>query len=561
MNKIILFIKECLINFFKFKNINNVENINKIIIGKPRISSHGDFYTNIAFLIYKDIDMKLVDLTNEIKDYLLKNYGEHFIDINIIAGFINFSVSNKLFKKIILDVLKLKDTYGKSPKSNILYNLEMISANPTGPLHLGHGRNAFIAESVSKILEYNGHKVIKEYYVNDFGNQINNLALTVYYYYLRFAKKISSDVPLPKICYVGDWYLDLAKDIYKKYGNKFVTDSFDSNGIVDENNNTFFRKTSVEYFLKLIKAQLADFGIKIDHFSYESDFYKNKKIENILTLLEKNNVIYTIDGAVWLSSQKFGDDKDRVLIKSDKTYTYLLPDIASHYDRILRTKANKFIDFFGADHHGYIDRLSIALSLLGFDKEIFNFQIIQMVKVINNDKIQKMSKRSGNVILLKDLLEIFTVSVIKYIFCSKSKTVHLNFDFEKLIQNNENNPVFYAQYASARCSNIIKKFGNSFEKTENFDLLTHAKEKELILAMDSFNKIIQEAANNFAPYIICDYIQKMTKIFHSYYNLVRIIDNNNYQLSAQRLMLVKAFSQVLKNAFDIIGVEFKEKMY
>ncbi len=567
MNTIIFFIKKCITDYVNSKEFLNEKNIEKIIVNKIKIKNQGDFTTNFAFLFYKKSGKSLLEFANDVKNYCIKKYFTYFSKIEVSKGFINFYITNVFFDKILIDILNLKKDFGKSSAKNIKYNIEMISANPTGLLHLGHGRNAFIADSLSKILEYDGYKITKEYYVNDAGNQINILALTVYIQYLKLNKKISDDYILPNECYKGQIYESLAKDIFIKYKDKFVIlndEPIKNKKINDEKINIFFRKTSVDYFLNIIKKQLFNLDIHIDNYIFESKFYEKKYIDNILNSLKKRNVIYEKDLAIWLKTSEYGDEKDRVLIKSDGSYTYLLPDIAAHYDRMNRTKNDKFIDFFGADHHGYINRLLIALSLLSDKKDLFDIQIIQMVKLINNDKVKKMSKRAGNVIWLKDLLEIFEPSIVKYIFCSKSKSVHLNFDFDKLIQNNENNPVFYAQYAAVRCFNILEKAKKSNLKINyevKTNLLTNSKEIQLIIEMDLFNNVIKDAAKNYEPHIICDYIQRITKIFHSYYNSQWIVNSKNIPLSEQRILLIKTFSQVLKNCFDIIGIKFKQKMY
>lgn len=562
MNNNVLLIKKIIKNYLDFKKINNDNQkiiFNGLIIDSSKNKKFGHLSTNLVFLLIRFFKTDLNTIATNFKKYVLKNYKKYFNDVTNIKGFTNFTFSFMQVIKIIADIKKYKENYGKSVPNDKVYNIEMVSANPTGFLHLGHARNACIADSLVKILEFNGHKVVKEYYVNNAGKQINILALTVFCYYLKICKvKVFS---LPEECYKGEIYNKLASIIFEKYGNKFIHAKFSCFKILDEKINNYFKEFSWNYFLSEIKKQLLILGISIDHYIYESDFYKNGTILKILNIYKKNNYIYKKNGAIFLKSKDYGDDKDRVLIKSDTSYTYLLPDIAGHYSRILRNKNTKLIDFFGADHHGYIDRLKIALKLLDFNN-ILDIEIIQMVKVIFNNQEQKMSKRKGTAIWLKDLIDQFGKSVVRYILISKSQSSHINFDIKQLSNNNENNPVFYVQYATARCFNILKKAKElNLKSVKSLQFLNNSETIEILNELDLFNSFIKKAANNRSPHIICDYTYNLSKKFHSYYNKYKIINFNNLEQTAQNLEIIKAVNQVLLNCFMIIGIEYKERMY
>ena len=564
MKNNMLLIKKIIKNYLNFKKINSEEQkkISKqLIIESPKNKEFGHLSTNLLFLLIKILKLKLNIIGEDFRSYILKNYKNFFDNITIIKGFTNFYFSFKQLIQVIENINNFKDLYGESKKNNEIYNIELVSANPTGFLHLGHARNACIADSLVRILQFNGSKVIKEYYVNNAGNQINILALTVFLYYLKICKVKISDIP--EDCYKGEIYNELAKNIYNNYGNEFINVKYSNKELIilDKKTNDYFKEYSWKYFLKQIKKQLLLLDISIDHFIYESDFYKNGLILEILNMYKKNNYTFEKEGAIFLKTEDYGDDKNRVLIKSDGSYTYLVPDIAGHYERILRNPNSKLIDFFGGDHHGYIDRLKISLKLLGF-KDVLDIEIIQMVKVIFNNQEQKMSKRKGTAIWLRDLINQFGKSLVRYILTSKSQSSHINFDIEQLSKNNENNPVFYIQYATARCFNILKKAKKlNLKPVESFEYINNIDALNILNELDLFNSFIEKAALNKAPNIICDYIYNLSKKFHSYYNKYKIIDLKNLKKTAQSVELIKSINQVLLNSFKLIGIDYKEKMY
>ncbi len=548
-----------IINEYLKENKIDLKILNNIVIDKPKNKNHGHISTNLAFVICKILKQKPNMIANNFSEYVKNNFSKYFLRIEPISGFVNFDIKNDYAIIAIDDVLRLKDDYGKSNKKNILYEIEYVSANPTGYLHLGHTRNGCIADSMAKIFKFAGYNVYKEYYTNDAGNQINNLAVTIYYYYLVICGK--KNIEFPKECYQGQIYEDYANELYKKYGNKFSNSRIVDNKIEDSKINDFFSSNGIKHFMKIIMDQLKEIDIEFDNIIYESDFYKNGKIDETIKILKDNNNAYEKDGALWINSKKYGDDKDRVIIKSDGSYTYLLPDLANHHDKIIRTKADKLINYWGADHHSYVKRMIISLSLLGHPKDILDVEIIQMVRVVKNNKEVKMSKRKNTAIWLRDLIDRFGKSVIRYTMSSQSQTVHVNFDLEKLSKNNENNPVFYIQYATARCSNVLKKAKEFYKKPKDYKLLIDKKELELLVEIDLLNKLIEDSSRNRAVNLVCDYTKSLAKIFHSYYNKVRIIDLKNIELSNQRIDLVRSIDQVFRNLFKLIGIDYKEKMY
>ncbi len=527
-----------------------------ILIERPKLIQNADFATNFALINSKLNKLNPIELAQLIVEEVKDN--EIFENVEFIKpGFINFRVNNSLLNEVIKMVIKEGHNFGKSKSKGKKYNLEIVSANPTGYLHVGHARNGSIGDSVARILRFAGYDVETEYYVNDAGNQINISAATLFYHYKEMQ---GLSVDKPEEIYGGEMYKEVAQIFINEYKDKFKDISIVNNKIDNEEVNNLFKQKSIVFFMKEIKNQMNSLGVTINHFSSEAKMYQNNSINKIIKKYNELGATYEKDNALWLKTTEFGDDKDRVLKKGDGSFTYITPDIASHSDRIDRTKANKYINFWGGDHHGYITRLKAGLALLGYDFNLIDIDMIQMVRLMKDGQEYKMSKRKGTAVWLIDLLEMVGKDCIRYTLVSKTPSSHMDFDLDLALEKNSTNPVYYAQYATARCNKIISSFKNlklEINKSIEFE---NQKEKEIIILLDSFNSILEYSASSRLPNIICDFIQSLSKYFHSYYAETKILDDENISLTNQRVLLIKSVYQVLSNAFNLIGIDVKNSM-
>lgn len=557
MNTNVKLIEEFLQQYLKVHNLTK-----EVMVEKPRQEGFGHLSTNLTLLLAKDLKKAPNKIAAEIIAFIEKNNKPYFKKIEIAgAGFINFTLADEQLQHVISDVLKLQTKYGHSYPKNFIYNLEIVSANPTGFLHIGHARNGAIGDSVARILRAAGYKVQTEYYVNDAGNQINNLAVTVFVSYLNLLGKKTE---LPPEAYRGDMYDEVAQYFVDKYQNKFIDVTFDEDyKLSDPEVHEMFRKKSVDLFLDIIKEQLKLFRVEIEHYSSEASMYEGGKIQSTLAQYAKLNKTYQLDGALWLKTTDFGDDKDRVLVKSNGDLTYITPDLASHNERLMRSKADKLVNFWGGDHHGYIIRMLAGLQLLGYKKDILDIDMIQMVRLIKDGAEYKMSKRKGTAVWLIDLIEEIGVDPIRYMLVSKSAQSHMDLDIGVLKEHSSKNPVYYAQYATARCNSVLQQAKVNDIKVDDvktFELLTSQKELDLLNDIDLFNRCIEGAAKLRQPHLICDYLQNIARQFHSYYNESKVINLDNLELTKQRLVFIKVIYQILANAFNLLGVNVIEQM-
>ncbi|WP_338971755.1 arginine--tRNA ligase [Spiroplasma endosymbiont of Panorpa germanica] len=528
------------------------------VIENPRNETNGHFSTNVALAAAKQLRKKPQDIAAQVADKLLAS--KKFESVSVAGpGFININLKQEQIAKVVEEVLKSKEKFGSGPKKNFTYNLELVSANPTGYLHVGHARNGAIGDSVAKILSFAGFNVQTEYYTNDAGNQINILAITVFVHYL---KELGVNAQLPEDSYSGEAYEFVAKQFVAEYGDKFKNISYEDKKINDDEVMELFKTKSTKFFLDIIKKQLNDFGVEIEHYTSEKAMYDEKQIEKMLESYKKMGATYEKDGALWLKTTQFNDDKDRVLTKSSGDYTYITPDLATHQERLLRSKADKLVNFWGGDHHGYIVRMQAGLSLLGAPSDCLDIDMIQMVRLVKDGKEYKMSKRRGTAVWLIDLLELVGKDSLRYMLSSKTASSHMDFDLDIVAKKNSSNPVYYAKYATARSFKVLKQAEENKipQAKDDFGLLTSEKEIQIMLTLDKFTKTVEYAAKERAPHIICDYVQTLVRQFHSYYSESKIVDTENKPLSSQRTALVKSVYQVLSNAFKLIGINVVNEM-
>ena len=542
-DKLINLIKEALKNKFNLENKDNL-----IMIETPKEKKFGDYSTNIAMRLAKELHDNPFNIATSLKEELEKDELVKQVDV-IRPGFINFFIKEDSLSKVIKNVITLDKDFGRSDLNkgkNVM--VEYVSANPTGDLHLGHARGAAYGDSLTRILSFSGYDVLREFYVNDAGNQIAVLANSLFE---RYKEALGLPFDIEKIGYQGKDVKILANKIKDEDGDKWIHEN-------EEDALRYFKDLGTELELDKIKRDLDLYRVNFDHYQSERELYRTGKVEKGLEALKKSGYTYEDGGALWLKTTEFNDDKDRVLVKSDGCLTYLTPDVSYHKDKFDRGYTH-LIDILGADHHGYIARIKASMKILGYNPDELEILIIQIVRLMEDGKEVKMSKRTGNAITIRELCEDVGVDVARYFFLSKPRESHFDFDLTLARKQSSDNPVYYIQYAYARMVSILNK-DSSFEVKDTYSLLTNPKELELMKLMDGFKKEIEEISESKEVNKLCNYIYKFAQTFHSYYNDSIIIDDKNVELTKERLALIKACSIVLKNALNLIGIEAKEKM-
>jgi arginyl-tRNA synthetase len=526
--------------------------IPNVILEVPKEKSHGDYSTNMAMQLAR-VAKKAPRM---IAEELIKSFDKTKASIDKIEiagpGFINFYMDNSYLTNLIPTVLKAGEKYGETTVgNNTKIQVEFVSANPTGDLHLGHARGAAVGDSLSNILAKAGYDVSREYYINDAGNQINNLALSVE---ARYFQALGLEKDMPEDGYHGEDIIGIGKRLAEEFGDKYVH--------VDEAERfDVFREYGLKYEMEKLKKDLEDFRVSFDVWFSETSLYHNGKIDNALQALRDNGYIYKKDGATWFRSTDLGDDKDRVLIKQDGSYTYLTPDIAYHKDKLERG-FEKLINIWGADHHGYIPRMKAAIQALGY-QDALEVEIIQLVHLYKNGEKMKMSKRTGKAVTMRDLVEEVGLDGVRYFFAMRSADTHMDFDLDLAVSQSNENPVYYAQYAHARISSILRQGEEQYISfDENIDLtqISAEKEIEVLKKIGEFPLAVSEAAEKRMPHRITNYIFELASSFHSFYNAEKVLDVENTERTKARLALIKAVQITLKNALSLIGVSAPEKM-
>ncbi len=528
----------------------------KVSVEKTKNPQFGDFTTNVALSIGLKKERVLV-FADKIAQRLKKN-TRMFKDVNVVQpGFINIRLSHYLVSDVIKDILKQKDNYGFQKPNGKTYQIEFVSANPTGLLHIGHARNAAIGDTLANILEANGYKTIREYYINDAGNQIEKLALSVL---IRYFQIFGKSFNLPEDSYHGEEILEVANALKKEYGEKFLNLTFNDQSILAFNDEELKKKEEIKdfskkYLLVIIDDHLKQFGVNMDIWFPESILYKENLIDVALNKIKAHT--FEKENALWLKTSELGDDKDRVLIKSDKTYTYFLPDIAYHILKMSRGY-DKSINIWGSDHKSYADRMKIAMKLAGFNPDDLVILIMQMVRLIKNGEEFKMSKRTGNSLTLKDLLIAIGKDAARWYLVSQPTSTHLEIDVDKVLSQNNNNPLYYVQYAYARINQILAKA--EYKVPESFKLLNDPLEHELVTLMSIYENTLNKISENFEVNILTLYLTNLAKAFHAFYAQFKVIDNDNVKISAQRYYLVKCVQQIIGSGLRLLGIKPMEKM-
>lgn len=545
-------------NYFQ-KNLPDISFPEKIDVSLQvtRDPRHGDLTSNIAMRLASSTslspDVLGKGIVAEFKTQLPQTGLSVFLSsIEMKGGFINFHLSDEYYRRVLASIELQKKRFGQSDEGRCeRVNLEFVSANPTGPLTIAHGRQAAIGDALSRILRFNGFQVTNEYYLNDVGRQIALLGKSVE---TRHRNLLGEDDLMPEDGYMGDYIVEIAKKIQAERGEKLLEKNAET--------TLFFRNYAVKYMMKLIRDDLADFGVVFEVETSQGSLEKRKEVEKVLNLLEKAGYIYEDDGAKWFASTRFGDDKDRVVVKSDGSYTYLAPDIAYHLDKY-RRKFARLIDLLGPDHHGYIKRMKSAVQALGYDAKSLDILIVQLVTLLRGQETVSMSTRKGEFISLREIIDEIGKDVARFYFLSRRLDSHLDLDIELAKKESQDNPVFYIQYAHARiCS--IKKYSRKnrrhlfFQKTR-LDLLTSKEEKELIRKLGKFPFAVKASADMLEPNKLVVYLNELARLFHSFYTECRVV-SGDIALSKARLFLVECVRIVLANGLGLLNITLPEKM-
>ena len=516
---------------------------NKIIVEIPKDSKHGDYSTNVSLLLPKLLHKNPIEIANLIKNTIKTDI---FDKIEIASpGFINFYLTKERLYQELNTIITQNKNYGKNNiGNNLKINIEYVSANPTGILHIGHGRGATYGDNLSRIMSFCGYEVTREYYINDAGNQMNNLGISIKE---RYKEQCGLDFSIPEDGYHGKEIIKIAKLIYEEYKDAKLSADI-----------SYFRKKGLEILMHQIKIDLDRFRVNFDVFTSEQSLYDKGLVENVLSKFKTQNNCYIQDDALWLKTSDYGDEKDRVIVKSDGNYTYLLPDIAYHVNKINRG-FDKLIDVLGADHHGYINRLKASLEILGYDSSILDINILQMVRLLKDGEEIKISKRTGKTITLNDLIDEVGINATRYFFASKSLDTQIDFDLSLAIKNSNENPVYYIEYANSRISSIIKNYSKKIELKEKYETIKSPLAYTIMNKLMQFTDIVITAAEKQQPHIICTYVYELATLFHSYYSTEKFITEDEIYTN-ERIILLSAIKIVINNSLNLIGIIPREKM-
>ena len=530
----------------------------KIELDAPKDYKHGDLTTNVAMRLAKNFSLNAVKLANLIKDELANLFkdnrlGRYVNKIEISPpGFINIWFNKEYFYSILSEIVKTKAAFGKNKLGeHKAINIEFVSANPTGPLTVAHGRQAAVGDALGRILEFSGYRVSREYFINDVGTQVGLLGKSIFARYLEI-NGITSKVP--EDGYHGEYIKVVAEKLRKKYGKGLTEQS--------AKNLELISQFGVKSILRTIEADLCKFGVYFDKW-FSQQTLSRKTVEKVLRKLEAKGYVYKKDGATWFKSTAFKDDKDRVVVKSDGSFTYLAPDIAYHLNKYNR-RFHGLIDIWGPDHHGYIPRLKASIQALGYDRKSISILIVQLATLFRDGVSLSMSTRKGEFITLREVIDEVGCDVAKFFFLMRKLDSHLDFDLEVAKKNSLDNPVYYIQYAHARISSILdfgKNLKNKLKSMKyNPELLNQPEELLLMRMLSQFPLIVEASAKTLEPYRVVDYLNELAKVFHNFYTKHRVVSKADLSTTKARLALVNGIKVVLANGLGLLGISFPERM-
>lgn len=519
-----------------------------------RDPAHGDLAVNVAFKMAGLLRQKPAVIAAEFMKALETQNAEipsSSVDRMVIAGggFINFYLKKGSFGQVLLDVLKQGRDYGKSEYGKgkkVL--LEYVSANPTGPLTIAHGRQAAIGDSLYRILKATGHETDAEYYLNDGGRQMNLLGKSLW---ARYCQELQLEVPLPEDGYQGDYLIGMAKKLVQEKRDSLLKEP-------EEKAWDFCRVYACEEMMASIRKDLQDFRVEFDHYFSEQTLYKKNSVQKCLEFLQEKGFLYEQDGALWFRSTDFGDDKDRVIRKTTGEYTYLAPDIAYHRYKFDRGY-NKLVDFLGPDHHGYINRIKASCQALGYDSKQIEIRIVQLSTLFRNGQPVRMSTRAGEFVTLRELMDEVGIDATRYFFVMRKVESHLDFDLDLAKEKSQENPVYYLQYAHARISSILRFAEREVTPKVNLELLAAEEEMNLIKFISDFPKALVQASEFLEPYRLTDYLHDLAMCFHKFYSAHRVVTDDE-ELTKARLLLAEAARITLGNGLGLLGISRPESM-
>jgi len=561
-----------LLSLKKKKIIDFPGDIKNLTVEIPPKEQTSDMSCNVAMLLSKYNNKTPIDLADKLKEHFKKDFNEFQEVKSARPGFLNFSFKSEFWKKYIFEILKQDSKFGIDKSKKLNYNLEFVSANPTGPMHVGHCRGAVLGDVIGNLLKFNGNKVHKEYYVNDYGVQIKKFVQSVYYRILEIRE--NKKFPDDKDLYPGDYIIEIAEKILREKKIKNFSN-------FDKIYNSL-SKESLDLSIKLIKKNLKDLGIKHDIFVKESQLIKKKLVTKVIDKLKKKNHVYTgkleaprgesekdwkSKNLLLFRSTKFGDDADRVIQKEDKSWTYFASDIAYHSFKIDRN-FDVLINILGADHAGYVKRIKAAVKAISNSKVELICKVSQLVKLFKEGKPFKMSKRKGDYITAEDLLNEVGKDSVRFIMLNRSNDVELDFDFQKVTEKSKENPVFYVQYAYARINSIFRLINLDIDKyriNKDFDLDLNSHELEILRKISEWPKCVEMSYKKLEPHRIPYYLYDLSTLFHSYWNMGK--ENKSYRFIQEgkiknysRLTLLKALTIVIQNGMLILGVSIPKSM-
>ena len=555
---------------------------NDIKIEYGRDPAHGDFASNIAMVLAKSCKCAPRELANKISQNLPRS---SLIKHTEIAGpgFINFFLNQDSYKSVILDILKNGDLYGNSDiGGNKLTLVEFVSANPTGPLHIGHGRGAAYGAAICNLLKKIGFNVHCEYYVNDSGRQVDILTVSVW---LRYLQQFEEKIPFPEIAYKGNYIIDIAVDLKNKFKKEFITPHKDIQNILNEKEDadrnidklikhclnvlgdkkySLISETSLESILLSIKNDLSHFGVEFDNWYSENSLTKNDTVNKCIAKLDDGSWVYDKDNAKWFCSSKLGDEKDRVLVRENGQTTYFASDIAYHVSKFERGY-KKIINIWGADHHGYIARIVASVKALDYPPEAIKVLLVQFAALFRGKEKLQMSTRSGEFITLKELVKEVGKDAARFFYIQRKNEQHLDFDLELAKSESNDNPVYYIQYAHARICSVFRQMnekGYSFIKSEelsDLSVLSDPHEIKLLTSLARYPDVIENSAISFEPHQLAYYLKELANDFHTYYNASKFLVDDNLIRNA-RLSLILSTKQVIKDGLSLLGVSSPEEM-
>ncbi|UCD24607.1 MAG: arginine--tRNA ligase [Gemmatimonadota bacterium] len=524
-----------------------------ITLERPAESSHGDLATNVAMQIAKRLRRKPRELAEEVVARL--DLSSAAISHAEIAGpgFINFWLAGSVLSEVLCDVLHRGENYGRSQEGiGRKVNVEFVSANPTGPLHVGHGRGAALGDAIAALLEATGHSVTREFYVNDAGVQIDRLAESVW---ARVRQAVGREAEIPEGGYHGEYLQELAQRILTEEGAEFAD-------LPEAQAVERCRAIAVESQRAEQDQTLAEFGVEFDVVYNESSLYEQHRVTDTLDELGGRELTYEKDGALWFGTAAYGDEKDRVLRKSDGSYTYFLPDIAYHRDKAARG-FDRAIDVWGADHHGYVNRMAAAMKSLGAGEDFFQAVLVQLVRVMRHGEEVRFSKRSGTFVALRDLIDETGVDAARYFFLMRKGDAQFVFDIDLATRQSDENPVYYVQYAHTRMAGIFRtaQMDPRDVTTDGVDLslLSEPDEQALVKLIAEFPTTVSRAAGSLEPHRIVVYLEKLARLVNGWYHRHRVV-GVGADLEHARLVLVRAAQVVLANGLTILGVTAPERM-